>query len=167
MHVIVNVAHDWGIGKDGDLLAHIKADMQFFRKKTMGNVVVMGRKTLESFPGQNPLPDRVNVVITKNKEYQKEGVIVVHSIAEAVEKCKEFTEKEIFVIGGETIYQQMLPYCETAFITKMDVTFAADTYFPNLDESEMWEMVEEGEKQEFSKGTFRFTTYQKVNSERE
>lgn len=161
MNVIVNVAKDWAIGKDGDLLAHIKADMQFFRKHTTGNVVVMGRKTLESFPGQNPLPDRVNIVITRNEDYHKDGVTIVHSVEEAVKECEKYTDKAIYVIGGETIYRQMLSYCDTAYITKMDTTFEADTYFPNLDQDAQWEMAEEGEPQEFSKGTFRFTTYKR------
>lgn len=161
MNIIVAVDQNWAIGKDGDLLAHIKEDMQFFKNKTIDQVVIMGRKTLESFPGKKALSNRVNIVITNDKEYKAEGVEVVHSIDEAIRAGKKYMGKEIFVIGGESIYRQMLDLCDTAFVTKIDKTYEADTYFPNLEQKNEWKIVEQSEKKEFSKGTFSFLTYKK------
>ena len=162
MKCIVAAAADWGIGKDGDLLARNKEDMKFFKETTTGHIVVMGRKTLDSFPGGRVLPNRENIVITRDKSFEREGAIVVHSVKEAIAKANELesaSEKEIFVIGGDSIYQQMLPQCTTAYVTKMDQTYDADTYFPNLDEDEEWELSEQSEVKEYPDGTFTFCTY--------
>lgn len=161
MKCIVAVAQDWGIGKDGGLLARNKEDMKFFRSMTVGNVVIMGRKTLESFPGGKPLPDRENIVITREKEYCWEGVHVVHSIVDAEQLANRIAdgEKDIFVIGGESIYRQMLDLCQEAYVTRMHKTYEADTYFPNLDERSEWQLTSQSENREYGDGTFCFCTY--------
>ncbi len=161
MKLIVATAADWGIGKNGGLLANNKEDMKFFRNTTSGNVVVMGRKTLESFPGGRPLKNRDNIVITSDTAFSREGVFVVHSIEEAAALAEERAgkDKEIFVIGGESIYRQMLGLVDTALVTRMNKSYDADTYFPNLDESDEWELVNKGEEMEYEDGTFRFCTY--------
>ena len=115
MNLIVAVDEKWGIGKDGGLLAHLPEDMKYFRETTRGRTVVMGRRTLESFPGGQPLKNRVNVVLTSDKNYQVKGTVVVHTIEEMVEELKKYEDEEIFVIGGESIYRQLLPYCKTAY----------------------------------------------------
>ena len=119
MDLIVAVDAKWGIGKDGDLLHPISADLKYFRQKTTGNVLVMGRKTLESFPNKKPLPNRVNIVLTNNKNYEAEGVVLCHGIDELPAVLKDYTDKQIFVAGGGTIYEQLLPQCETAYVTKI------------------------------------------------
>ena len=161
MDLIVAVDANWGIGKDGDLLPPISADLKYFRRKTTGNVLVMGRKTLESFPNQKPLPNRVNIVLTKNKDYAAEGVVLCHGIEELPAVLKDYTDKQIFVAGGGTIYAQLLPQCETAYVTKIYETYEADTVFPNLDENPEWELEEKGELQEENGVKFSFDIYKK------
>lgn len=161
MKIIVAVDKNWAIGKDNKLLVSIPADMKFFRETTQGNVVVMGRKTLESFPQGQPLQKRVNIVISRNKDYQVKGAVVVHSIEEAMEEAKKY-EGEIFVIGGESIYRAMLPYCQTALVTKIDHAYEADTYFPNLDEDPEWELTGETEEQTYFDLEYVFRKYERV-----
>ena len=139
MELIVAVYDDWGIGKDGDQPIALSADRKFFRETTKGSTVIVGRKTLGAFPGGRPLPNRVNVVLTR-QEAEIPGVTVCHSVEEAVEACKN--AERTFVIGGGTVYRQLLPLCDKAYITKVHVTPESDTYFPNLDEDPHWELSE-------------------------
>lgn len=139
----------------------IPADMKFFREMTKGNVVIMGRKTLESFPNGQPLKNRVNIVITRKKDYKVKGAVIAHSVKEAVKEAEKY-EGELFVIGGESIYRAFLSYCDTAYITKIDHAFDADTYFPNLDEDEEWEMTKISEEQTCFDLEYYFTVYERV-----
>ena len=141
MNIIASADQNWAIGKDNQLLIHIPEDMKRFRRMTTGNVVVMGRKTLESFPNQAPLKDRVNIVMTRNTDYQPKGVVVVHSVEELEKELEKYNTDDVFVIGGDSIYKQLLDLCDTAHITKIDYAYEADSYFPNLDEREDWKMV--------------------------
>lgn len=161
MNLIVAVDKNWAIGKENKLLVSIPADMKFFRETTKGNIVVMGRKTLESFPQQQPLKNRVNIVISRNPDYKVKDAIVVGSVEEAVEECKKH-EGEVYVIGGESIYRAMLPYCKTALITKIDHAYEADTYFPNLDEDPAWELTGETEEQTYFDLEYVFTKYERI-----
>ena len=161
MNIIVAADKNWAIGKDNKLLVSIPADMKFFRETTKGNIVVMGRKTLESFPQGQHLQKRVNIVISKNPDYQVKGADVVHSVEEAIEECKKY-DGEIYVIGGESIYRSMLPYCDTALVTKIDHAYAADTYFPNLDEDAEWELTGETEEQTYFDLEYVFTKYERI-----
>lgn len=161
MNLIVAVDKNWAIGKDNKLLVSIPADMKFFRETTKGNIVVMGRKTLESFPQGQPLQKRVNIVLSQNKDYQVKGAVVVHSIEEAVEEAKKY-EGDVYVIGGESIYRAMLPYCQTALVTKIDHAYAADTYFPNLDEDPEWELTGETEEQTYFDLEYVFRKYERI-----
>ena len=139
MDLIVAVYDDWGIGKDGTQPIALSTDRKFFREMTRGAMVIAGRRTIADFPGQKPLPGRVNVAITRaNTEIP--GFTVVHSPEEAVELAK--TAQKAMVIGGGSIYRQMLPYCDRAIITKVHVTPESDTYFPNLDTHPDWELSE-------------------------
>ncbi|MBR1757410.1 MAG: dihydrofolate reductase [Lachnospiraceae bacterium] len=162
MNLIVAVDKNWAIGHQNHLLVRIPADQRFFRETTTGKVVVMGRKTLESFPGGEPLKNRTNIVITRKPDYQKKGVLVAHSIEEVLEMCKEYVEEDIFVIGGEEIYRQMLPYCDVAHVTKIDYAYQADAYFPNLDEDPDWEVVADSEEQTYYDLEFYFYRYERV-----
>src|SRR5699024_1189782 len=138
MNIIVAVDQNWAIGKDNKLLIQIPEDQRFFRNETINKVVVMGRKTLESLPGGKPLKDRTNIVISSNKNYKPQGVIVVHSIEEALEELKKYNSEDIYIMGGQTIYQQFLDYCQIAHVTKVNYSYDADTYFPNLDNKKEW-----------------------------
>ena len=139
MELIVAVYDDWGIGKDGTQPIALSTDRKFFREMTRGAMVIAGRRTIADFPGQKPLPGRVNVAITRaNTEIP--GFTVVHSPEEAAELAK--TAEKAMVIGGGSIYRQMLPYCDRAIITKVHVTPESDTFFPNLDEDPAWELTE-------------------------
>lgn len=158
MNIIVAVDKNWGIGYKNKLLVSIPADMRFFRKETTGKVIIMGRKTLESFPQGKPLVNRKNIVITK-KDIVIEGATVVHSIEEALEVTKEYATKDVYVIGGESIYKQMLPYCDLAYVTLIDYAYHADTYFPNLDENEDWIIKEESEEQTYYDLEYTFVKY--------
>ena len=109
MNLIVAADKNWGIGKDNKLLVSIPSDMKFFRQETMGKVVVMGRKTLESFPNGLPLKNRTNVVLTSDKNYQVKDAVIVHSIDEVLEELKKYDDDEIYVIGGGKVYEELLP----------------------------------------------------------
>lgn len=162
MNLIVAVDKNWAIGLKGDLLVSIPQDMKFFRETTKGKVVAMGRKTLESFPNGLPLKNRVNIVLTTDKSYNGRGAVLVHSVEEMVEELKKYKEEDIFVIGGETIYRQLLPYCKKAYITKIDHAYHADTYFPNLDEDPEWEMTGISDEQTYFDLEYVFTIYERV-----
>ena len=163
MNLIVAVDKNWAIGMNNKLLVSIPQDMKFFRETTKGNVVAMGRKTLESFPGGQPLKNRVNVVLTSDKNYQVKGTVVVHTIEEMVEELKKYEDEEIFVIGGESIYRQLLPYCTTAYITKIDHAYQADTFFPDLDQDPDWRMTKISDEQTYFDLEYVFTIYERVS----
>ena len=137
MNLIVAVDKNWGIGKNNKLLVSIPADMKFFRETTSGRVVVMGRKTLESFPNGLPLKNRTNIILTKNKD------------------------EDIYVIGGDSIYRQFLPYCKVAHVTRIDHAYEADTFFPDLDAQEEWEVTGISEEQTYFDLEYRFYRYEK------
>ena len=139
MELIVAVYDDWGIGCCGTQPIALSADRKFFREQTRGAMVIVGRKTLGDFPGGKPLPNRVNVVLTRGT-VDMEGVVVCHSPEEAAELAK--TADRAMVIGGGSVYRQMLPFCDTAIITKVHTTTPCDTYFPNLDEDPQWKLTE-------------------------
>ena len=125
----------------------------------MGKVVIMGRKTLESFPGGQPLRDRVNIVITRNPNYAPKGVVVVHSIEEALEEAKKYSSEDVYVIGGDEIYRAMLPYCDVAHVTKIDYEYQADAYFPNLDEMPEWVIEADSDEQTYYDLEYAFYKY--------
>ena len=135
MELIVAVYDDWGIGCCGTQPVAISADRKFFRETTKGAMVIVGRKTLADFPGGKPLPKRVNVVLTRGN-VDMEGVVVCHSPEEAAELAK--TAEKVFVIGGGSVYRQMLPLCDTAYVTKVHCQPVSDTFFPNLDSDPQW-----------------------------
>ena len=161
MKAILSADRNWGIGNGNKLLVSIPSDMKFFRQTTTGKVVVMGRKTLESFPNGQPLKNRTNIVLTSNPDYKVKDAVIVHSKEELLKTLEQYDSENIYIIGGESIYRMMLPYCDTVFVTKIDRAFQADTFFPNLDEMEEWQMTEEGEEQTCFDLEFRFTKYER------
>ena len=161
MNAIAAVDANWAIGNKNRLLTSIPADMKFFREKTMGHVVVMGRKTLESFPNGLPLKNRVNIVLTANRSYKVKDAIIVHTKEELLEELKKYDSNELYVIGGGSIYEMLIPYCDTAYITKIDHAYDADTYFPNLDEDPEWEMTKISDEQTYFDLEYVFTIYER------
>ncbi len=139
MELIVAVYDDWGIGRVGTQPIALSADRKFFRETTRGAMVIVGRRTIADFPGQKPLPNRVNVALTRTAQ-EIPGFTVCTSPEEAAELAK--TADRAMVIGGGSIYKQMLPLCDTAYVTKVHCTPESDTYFPNLDEDENWHLAE-------------------------
>ena len=135
MKLIAAVYDDWGIGKDGTQPIALSADRKFFRETTRGAMVIVGRRTIEDFPGKKPLPGRENVALSRSEE-EIPGFTLCHSPEKAVELAK--TAEKCFVIGGGSVYAQMLPYCDTAYITKVHATPESDTFFPNLDAMDDW-----------------------------
>ena len=162
MNLIVAVDKNWAIGNQNRLLVSIPADMKFFRETTVNKVVVLGRKTLESFPNGLPLKKRTNIVITRDKNYQVKDAIVVHSVEEALKELEKYSEEEIYVIGGESIYRQMLPYCKVAHVTKVNHAYEADTYFPNLDEKDEWVVTGVSEEQTYFDLEYEFVRYERL-----
>ncbi len=162
MNLIAAVDENWAIGNKDDLLVRIPADHKAFRQETTGKVVVLGRKTIETFPQGLPLKNRTNIILSTNKNYQVKDALVVHSLEELLTCLKDYDTKDVYVIGGESVYRQLLPYCDTAHITKIDHAFDADTYFPNLDEDEEWEMTKISEEQTCFDLEYYFTVYERV-----
>ncbi len=161
MNLIAAVDKNWAIGRNNKLLVSIPDDMKFFRETTTGKVVVMGRKTLESFPGKKPLKNRVNIVLTSDQSYQVDGAVIVHDMDELHEELKKYDSKDIYVIGGESIYRQLLDECDVAHITKIDFAYEADAWFPNLDEKEEWVVTADSEEQTYFDLEYYFYKYEK------
>ena len=161
LHAIVAVCDDWGIGLDGDMLVRNRADMKSFVAHTKGHTVLMGRKTLESFPGAKPLKDRRNVVVSRDESYNPDGVEMARSIDEALELVKD--DDEVWVIGGGQVYEALVPLCSEAIVTKNHCKRKADTFFPDLDEDDTWfaHQCEHGGKTEDGIN-FDFITYARL-----
>lgn len=165
MKLIAAVDENWGIGQGGQLLCRISADMKQFREKTVGNVIILGRKTLLTFPGGKPLPGRENLVLTKDKTFALPGATLCYSVADAIEKVQAYNGKEIFIIGGESVYEQFLPHCGTAYITKIRKRFSqCDAFLANLDKNPQWELVQEGDEQREGDVAFTFAVYQRIGT---
>ena len=161
MNLIVNVDKNWAIGYKGRLLVSIPEDMKFFRSETTGKVVVLGRKTLATFPGGLPLKIRTNIILTRNPDFTAKGAVVCHDVEEALEELKKYPSEDVYIIGGDTIYRQFLPYCDVAHVTRTDHAYDADAWFPNLDEDPDWELTgQSGEKTYFDL-EFTFCRYER------
>ena len=161
MNLIAAVDKNWAICRNNKLLVSIPDDMKFFRETTTGKVVVMGRKTLESFPGKKPLKNRVNIVLTGDRSYQADGAVIVHDMEELHEELKKYPSEDIYVIGGESIYKQLLDECDVAHITKIDFAYESDAWFPNLDEKEAWVVTADSEEQTYFDLEYHFYKYEK------
>ncbi len=161
MNLIANVDINWAIGKNNQLLVKIPADMKFFRETTTGKVVVMGRKTLESFPNGQPLKNRTNIVLTHDRNYRVADAIVVYSMDELHEELKKYPSEDIYIIGGESIYRQLVDECDVAHITMVDYAYDADAHFPNLDEKPEWRITQDSEEQTYFDLIYHFYKYEK------
>lgn len=160
MNMIVCADSRWGIGNKGELLVRIPADQRMFREHTMGKVVFGGRKTMESLPGKMPLQGRKNIVLTSKKDYSFGDAVVVHTMEEAFSELRKYAEDKIYIIGGGKVYQEFLPYCSRVYVTKVEYQYEADTFFPNLDQSDEWVMTHDSEEQTYYDLEYFFTIYQ-------
>ena len=161
MNLIVAVDNNWAIGSKNELLIRIPNDHKHFREETTGKVVVLGRKTLETFPQGMPLKNRINIILSKDPNYQVKDAIVVHSVEEAMQESKKH-EGEVFVIGGESIYRAMLPYCNTAYVTRTDHVYEADTWFPDLEKDPDWQKTAETDEQTYFDLEYVFAKYERI-----
>ena len=161
MNLIVAVDQNWAIGNKDNLLVRIPNDHKMFQQETTGKVVILGRKTMETFPGKQPLKNRTNIILSRKPDYQVKGATVVHSIEELLKECEKYAEEDLYVIGGESIYRQLLPYCDVAHVTKIDREYEADTWFPNLDEDPDWEITADSDEQTYFDIAYTFLKYEK------
>lgn len=161
MNAIVAVDSNWAIGNKGQLLISIPADHKMFRQETMGKVVVLGRKTIETFPNAAPLQGRTNIILSTNQSYKVNGATVVHSVEELLEELKKYDTKDVYIIGGDSVYKQMIEYCDTVHVTKIDRAYEADAFFPNLDADDRWRITAESEEQVYFDTTYSFVKYER------
>lgn len=161
MNLIVAVDNNWAIGNENRLLIRIPNDHRHFREETTGKVVVLGRKTLETFPQGMPLKNRTNIILSRDKGYCVKDALVVHSMEELAEELKKYDDEEIYVIGGDSVYRQLLPYCNVAHVTKIDHAYRADAYFPNLDQDPQWEITADSGEQTYFDIAYHFVRYER------
>lgn len=157
MEIVVAIDQNWAIGNGGDQLVYFSADLKHFKALTTGHSVILGRKTLTTFPGGKPLKGRRNLILSRNPAFTAEGAEVFHSL----EALRAAAGEDAVVIGGSSVYRMLLPWCGVAHVTKIDAAFQADAFFPNLDEDPEWALVSEEPPIEEKGYTFRFTTYQR------
>ncbi|MEG0157078.1 MAG: dihydrofolate reductase [Anaerovoracaceae bacterium] len=161
MNAIVVVDQDWGIGREGKLLVHLPGDLNYFKEKTLGKTIVMGRKTLDSLPGGKPLPGRTNIVLTGNQGFCNQACTVCYSFEELVAKLEIYPKEEVFISGGEAVYRQFMPYVDTIYVTKIEKSFSADRFFENLDEHEAFQLTWQDEPREENGVRYRFAKYER------
>lgn len=159
MIAIVNVTPDWGIGKDGGLLVAVKDDLRRFRRLTEGKTVILGRKTLATFPEGKPLKNRRNLILSGSRGYQVEGAEVCRTLAEVLEKLADTPSEDVFVIGGACVYRQLLPFCACAYVTRTFIDAPADSFFPDLDALPNWERLAASEIMEENGIPYQYIDY--------
>lgn len=158
MNVIAAVDQNWAIGKDGDQLCYIPADLKRFQALTSGHAVLLGRKTLATFPGGRPLKNRRNLILSRDLSFAPEGAEIFRDL----DSLRAAAPADAFVIGGASVYQALLPWCDKAYITKIDHAWHADVFFPDLDADPAWRITEESEPMEHEGLSFRYVTYERV-----
>ena len=162
MNLIVSADNNWGIGCNNELLYRIPADMKFFKQMTIDKIVIMGRNTMLSLPNLKPLKNRVNIVVTSKKDLKVDGFIFCSNVAEVLNYIKKFKDDEIFIIGGECVYKEFLPYCKYAYVTRVNASKKADKFFPNLDQLKNWKLVDKSEPQNCEGVEYYYCKYNNV-----
>lgn len=162
MNLIVAADNNWAIGNRNELLVRIPNDQKHFREETTGKVVVLGRKTLATFPQGMPLKGRTNIILSKDQKLTVKDAIVVHSLDELLKELKKYRSEDIYIIGGESIYRQMLPYCNVAHVTKIDKEYEADTFFPNLDQDPQWQITADSDELTYFDIPYQFIKYERI-----
>lgn len=158
MNAIVAVDQNWAIGKDGDQLCYLSADLKRFKELTLGHSVILGRKTLRTFPGGRPLKGRRNLILSRDPSFAAEGAEVYRDVGSLLAQARS----DSFVIGGESVYRAFLEHCDTVYVTKIAHSFPADVWFPDLDEDPAWQISHEEEPLEEKGLSFRYVTYERV-----
>lgn len=166
MQAIAAVDRNWAIGNKGSLLVSIPNDHKMFRRITSGKILIYGRKTLETFPMQHPLDKRRNLILSSNPSYKVSGAEVVHSVEELLELTKDEDPDSLMVIGGASVYRQLLPYCDRAYITKIDYAYQADAFFPNLEQDPEWTLTEESDEQTYFDVAYTFDVYDRTGRQK-
>ncbi|KXB56333.1 dihydrofolate reductase [Lachnoanaerobaculum saburreum] len=163
MNIIVAVDKKWGIGNKGKLLVSIPRDKKLFREETTGKVIIMGHNTLLSLPGAQPLAGRENIVLSRDKSLSIKGATVLNSVDACMDYLKKnnIKDSDVFVIGGESVYNDFLPYCDVAHITYIDYEYEADRHFLNLDISNEWSLVLETEEETYFDIPYTFRLYKR------
>lgn len=162
MNAIVAVDRNWAIGNQGQLLVSIPNDHKMFRKETLNKVILYGRKTLETFPMSQPLDRRRNIILSRNPEFSVKNAEIARSVEEALSMVRDVPEEDVYVIGGATIYKEFLPYVDTVHVTRVDYSYAADAWFPNLDEDPDWEVTAESDEQTYFDLPYTFVKYERI-----
>ena len=164
MNMIAAVDKNWGIGYKGRLLVRIPADQQWFQSITKGKVVVIGRRTLATFPNGLPLPARKNIILSGNPDFRVKGGETAHSVEEALSLLSPYKSEDIYIAGGESIYRQFLLYCDVAHITRIEYAYEADAYFPRLDRMPGWELTGDSEEQTYFSLEYTFQRFERKNA---
>ena len=164
MKCIAAVDNNWAIGFKGKLLVSIPNDQKMFRNETSGKVVVLGRKTLETFPNGLPLKNRTNIILTHDPDYKAGDALIAHNDDELFALLKTYDSDDIYIIGGDSVYKRYYKYCDTAIITKIDQKYESDAFFPNLDEDEDWVLTAESEEMTYFSVEYTFREYKNKNT---
>lgn len=162
MNLIVTVDENWAIGKGEKQLVQIPAMQRHLQQLTIGSIIVMGRKTLQAMPQGQPLYGRDNVILSSDRGLSVRGAKIVHNLEELKEELEKARGKEIYVCGGDRVYKQLLSYCDTAYVTMVEKSYAADIYFENLDKSGKWKLTEESDEQTYFDITYYFRKYRRI-----
>ena len=160
MNLVVAVDKNFGIGNDSKLLYNIPEDMQHFKNLTLNKIVVMGRSTLDSLPHSKPLKNRINIILSRDKNLEVEGAVILHSVEEVLNYIKKYNTNDVFIIGGESVYRAFLPYVKFAYLTKIDSTKEANKYFENLDNLKDWQVIEKSPTFDNNGTDYCFCTYE-------
>ena len=161
MNILVTVDERWAIGNNDKLLVQIPKNQKLFMEETAGKVVVVGRKALQTFPQGMPLQGRTTIVLSKNRSLKIKGATVVHSLNELLKELKKYPDEDIYIVGGESVFAQLMPYCNVAHVTKIDHAYAANKYFPDLDKSPDWEITAESDEQTYFDIAYEFRRYER------
>ncbi|MBQ9141564.1 MAG: dihydrofolate reductase [Lachnospiraceae bacterium] len=164
MNLYVTADANWAIGNNDNLLIQIPRSQKLFFEETKGKVVVMGRKALATMPQGLPLAGRTNIILSQNKDLKIKGAIVVHSIEELLKELEQYPSEEIYVVGGESVYSQMLSHCNVAHVVKLDHAYNANKYFPNLDKDPEWRMTADSDELTYFDVAYEFLRYERVTS---
>lgn len=167
MNIIAAVDNHWAIGNRGSLLVSIPSDQKMFRQMTAGKVIVYGRKTLSTFPQRQPLAGRANIILSTQPAFKVRGAEVVHSLEELRTVLSAYKSEDIYIVGGESVYEQLLPYCDTAHITKIAYAYQADAYFPNLDDNPDWQITADSDELTYFDLEYTFVKYEKKQNNRQ
>ena len=160
MNAIAAVDRNWAIGREGGLLFHLPTDMKHFRDLTVGGTVILGRKTLETFPGGKPLKDRRNIVITRNSDFTRDGCDIVGCYDQALELTVDPEDDDVWVIGGAQVYRELLPCCRYAYVTRVAASRPADVFLADLEREPGWRLVKKGEPRQWEGLSFRFDLFE-------